>query len=357
MKILEVYLAGVVLLYTLIVMLVLLGLYFFTTLIGELGVVGQGSYRLLDAARYSAMLVPKQIYELFPMVALLGTMLGLGSLANSSELTVMRAAGVSIRGIAVIVAKLGLVMVIVVALLSEFVAPALEKQAHFQRMQAIERSVSFSTGSGLWVRDGDSYLTMEMLLPDGEALGLTRYQMDGQRLRAIATAQRGQYQDEAWHVEQVLITRFAPDQAQDQVQVLQLDSDQWISTLTPEVIDKAALPAENLSVRELAQFVGYLRENTLASERYEMAMWMRAFAPLATGGMILLALPFVFGSSRMLGMDRRILLGVLLGIGFYLFNGVFSRVGLLYELSPFISAATPTVLVYLLWFYLMRRVN
>lgn len=353
MKILETYIAGIVLLYTLIVLLVLLGLYFFTTLVGELGVVGQGSYTMLGAARYSAMLIPKQIYELFPMVALLGTMLGLGSLANSSELTVMRAAGVSIRGIAVIVAKLGLVMVIVVALLSEFVAPAVEKQAHFQRMQAIERSISFSTGSGLWVRDGDSFLTMEMLLPDGEARGLTRYQMDGQRLVAIATAQRGQYLDEAWYVEQVLITRFVAEQ----VQVLQLDSEHWTSTLTPEVIGTAALPAENLSVLELAEFVGYLRENGLASERYEMAMWMRAFAPLATGGMILLALPFVFGSSRMLGMDRRILLGVLLGIGFYLFNGVFSRVGLLYELSPFVSAATPTVLVYLLWFYLMRRVN
>lgn len=353
MRILERYIATTVLVYTVIVMLVLLGIYFFTTLVGEMGNVGRGSYTTLDAAVYSAMMIPKQVYELFPMVALIGTMLGLGSLANSSELTVMRAAGVSIRGIAIAVAKVGLVMVLGVAILSEFVAPQVEKKAHFQRMQAIERSISFSTGSGLWVRDGDSVLTMERLLPTGEARGLVRYSMDGQRLKSIATARRGQYQEDGWHVKGVEITRFEATS----VQIEQQGSQLWHSSLTPEVIGAAALPAENLSVLELADFVRYLQENGLASHRYEMAMWMRAFAPLATGGMILLALPFVFGSTRMLGMDKRIMLGVLLGIGFYLFNGVFSRVGLIYNLSPFVSAATPTVLVYLLWFALMRRLH
>lgn len=353
MKTLERYLAKVVLLYTVIVLLVLLGLYFFTTLVAEIGSVGRGNYTMQTAVWYSAMLLPKQIYELFPMVALLGTMLGLGSLANSSELTVMRAAGVSVRQIALAVGKVGLVMVVVVAAISEFVAPGLEKSAHFQRMQAFERSISFSTGSGLWVRDGDSYLTMARLLPDGEAHELTRYLADGQRLQAILSARRGRYLEDGWHVEQVVETRF--DAAR--VTVIHYPSQIWLSTLTPEVIGSAALPPENLSVRELAEFIAYLRENGLASQRYEMAMWVRVFAPLATGGMILLALPFIFGSARALGMDRRILLGVLLGIGFYLFNGVFSRVGLLYDLAPFISAATPTVLVYLLWFVLMRRLH
>lgn len=353
MKVLDIYIARAILLYTLIVLLVLLGIYTFTTLVAEMSVVGQGSYTTLDAMRYSLMLIPRQIYEIFPMVALLGTMLGLGSLTNSSELTVMRTAGMSVQHIALAVIKPGLLMVIVVALLSEFVAPSMEKQAHFQRMQAIDRTISFATDSGLWIRDGDTFLSIKMLFPDGEASGLTRYLMDGQRLQAIVTAQRGQYLDDAWHVEQVQTTRFA----EERVEVFQHDHQRWISSLTPDVISTVALPAENLSVFDLAGFVSYLQENGLASQQYEMAMWMRVFAPLATGGMILLALPFVFGSSRTLGMDRRILLGVLLGISFYLFNGIFSRIGLLYELSPLVTAMTPTLTVYALWFYLMRRVN
>lgn len=353
MKILERYIAGVVLLYTLIVMFVLLGLYFFTTLVGEAGRVGQGSYTMLNALAYSIMLIPRQIYELFPMAALLGAMLGLGSLANSSELTVMRAAGVSIRGIAIAVAKIGVVMVLVVAVISEFVAPEIEKKAHFQRMQAIERGISFSTGSGLWVRDGDSFLTMDRLLPTGEARDITRYVVDGQRLVTILHAERGQHSPDGWLVEEVTITRFE----QDRVEVRHEQDQVWHTTLTQEVMDSAALSADKLSVRELIEFVAYLRDNGLASHRYEMAMWMRALVPFATGGMILLALPFVFGSGRNLEMDRRILLGVLIGIGFYLFNGVFSRIGIVYNLSPFVSAVTPAMLVYLLWFALMRRLH
>lgn len=353
MKILERYIAGVVLLYTLIVMFVLLGLYFFTTLVGQAAMVGQGSYTMLNALFYSATLIPRQIYELFPMAALLGAMLGLGSLANSSELTVMRAAGISIRNIAMAVAKIGALMVIVVALISEFVAPEIEKKGHFQRMASMEFGISFGAETGLWVRDGESFLSVERLLPSGEARGITRYMVDGQRLSSIVHARHGLYSENGWQVEGVTITSFDDDQ----VVVKKREKQQWQSTLTPEVIASAALAADRLSIRELAEFISYLRENGLASHRYEVAMWMRVFVPLAAGGMILLALPFVFGSGRNLEMDRRILLGVLIGIGFYLFNGVFSRMGVVYNLSPFISAATPTVLVYLLWFALMRRLH
>ncbi|MFO7603548.1 MAG: LPS export ABC transporter permease LptG [Gammaproteobacteria bacterium] len=353
MRILDRYIASAVLTYILIVLLVLLGIYLFSTMVGEMGSVGRGSYTLLDAVIYSAMLIPRQIHELFPMAALVGTMLGLGSLANTSELTVMRAAGISIRGIAMVVAKIGLLLVIAVALISEFVAPEAEKRAHFQRLEAIERSISFRTGSGLWVRDGDSFLTMGRMLPNNEARNITRYRMDGQRISEIATAKSGRYREDGWDVEHITLTRFD----ETGVTVTKARSQRWRSSLTPEVIGTAALSPDKLSVLELREFVAYLRENDLASQRYEMALWMRAITPLATGGMILLALPFVFGSSRALGMDRRILLGVLLGIGFYLFNGVFSRVGLLYHLSPFVSAVTPTATVYLLWFFLMRRLH
>ena len=86
-------------------------------------------------------------------------------------------------------------------------------------------------------------------------------------------------------------------------------------------------------------------------------MWVRLFTPLATGGMILLALPFVFGSLRGVTIGHRVMLGTLLGVGFYLVNGMFSRLGLIFDIAPVISAGTPTLLVYLIWLQLMRRVH
>jgi lipopolysaccharide export system permease protein len=86
-------------------------------------------------------------------------------------------------------------------------------------------------------------------------------------------------------------------------------------------------------------------------------MWVRFFTPLATGGMILLALPFVFGSLRAVTIGQRVMLGSVIGIVFYLVNGMFSRLGLIYDIAPVVSAGTPTLLVYLIWFFLMRRVH
>lgn len=353
MKTLDRYIGKVIIGHTLVVFSILLTIYFFSTLVNEFGYVGRGSYTATRAALYSIMLVPRQAYELFPMVALLGTLLGLGSLATSSELTVMRAAGISIKRIAVAVVKAGVLMIVVVIAAGEGVAPKLEKEAHSQRLRAIAQSVSFNAGEGLWAKDGDSFISIRRLHPGGEANGITLYRIEGQRMTEIATAAKGRYENGLWQLQRVRQTIFDGQG----VQVQQLRTLEWRTGLTPEVIQLATMPPENLAAWELYDYIGYLRENALASQRYEVALWIRLIAPLATGGMILLALPFVFGSMRSVGVGQRIMTGTLLGIAFYLANGVFSRMGLIYDIPPIVSAATPTVMVYLAWFWMMRRVR
>lgn len=353
MKMLDRYIGRVVIGHTLIVFTILLAIYFFSTLVNEMGYVGKGSYSADNAVLYSIMLLPRQAYELFPMVALLGTMLGLGSLASSSELIVMRASGISIKRIAVAVAKAGALMILVIILLGEGVAPKLEKTAHTQRLQAIAQSISLNAGEGLWAKDGDNFISIRRLHPGGEANGVTLYRMQGNRLVEIAAAASGQYQGGNWRLYGVRKTLFG----EQGIRIERSEELDWESSLTPDVINLATMAPENLAAWELYDFIDYLRENGLASQRYEVAMWIRLVTPLATGGMILLALPFVFGSTRAVGIGQRIMVGALIGIAFYLVNGVFSRMGLIYDIPPIVSAATPTLLVYLTWFVMMRRLR
>ena len=352
MKIVERYIGRTLVIHVAIVLLVLLTLYFFSTLMAEMNMVGKGRYNMVDAALYSLMLLPRQIYELFPLVALVGTILGIGSLASSNELTVLRAAGVSIKRLAMAVMKTGFVLILLVVVMGETLAPYLEKQAHGQRLAALAKSVSFNASDGLWARDGNDFININRLIPGGRASGITRYRFDGLRLVAIDSAIQGQYEENGWVVSPVVTTIFNDNQ----VLTRTVAEERWSSTLTPEVINVATMPPENLALWELFDFVDYLHENGLAAQRYETAIWVRLFTPLATGGMILLALPFVFGSLRSVTIGQRVMVGSLLGITFYLVNGMFSRLGLLYDIAPMISAGTPTLLVYFVWFLLMRRV-
>jgi lipopolysaccharide export system permease protein len=354
MRLLGQYIGKTIAGHILAVLLVLLSLYFFSTFVTEVSEVGRGSYQMLDALQFSIMLLPRQIYELFPLVALMGTMLGLGALANTSELTVMRASGISMPQILREVLKVGALMVVIAAILGEVIAPPLEKEARLQRARALSEKISVNAKSGLWAREGETFINIERLLTNGRASGIHLYHFDADgRLLKSTSARQGVYQEKSWKLQKVTHTIFEEQRIRRRFE----KSTDWKSDLTPEVIDVVAIPPENLSIVDLREYVAYLRENELEAQRYELSYWVRIVTPFATAGMILLAIPFVFGSLRSVGIGQRIVIGALIGIGFYLFNGIFSRIGVVYNLSPVISAVTPTILVYLSWLVMMWRLR
>ncbi len=354
MRLLDRYIGRSVVGHSLIVLVVLLALYFFSLFITELDSVGRGRYSLLHALGYTLLLIPRQIYELFPMVALLGSMLGLGALANNSELTVIRAAGVSVRRVLGSVIKVGMILVLVVTILGEVVAPRLERHALEWRAGLMQENVTVQTRGGLWARDGNTFFQLKNVLTTGIADDVTLYHLDQDfRVSEIVVAQHAVYQGQDWRLMDVLSTRFS----EGGITTQHLDSLAWHSSLTPEVVGLVSIPPENLSIWDLAGYISYLTENGLDSGPYELSLWIRIMTPLATAGMVLLAVPFVFGSMRSVALGRRVTVGALVGIGFYMFNAIFSRLGLVYMLPPFFSAALPTVVIYLAWALMMRRIR
>ena len=91
---------------------VLLSVFALLDFIEDLDSVDKGSYSVLGAIEYSLLTMPSRAFALFPPAALIGTLLGLGTLASSREILVIRAAGVSIQRIAWSVMKAGAVLVI-----------------------------------------------------------------------------------------------------------------------------------------------------------------------------------------------------------------------------------------------------
>lgn len=353
MNMMDSYIGRALVHHILMVLLVMLVLYFFSTIMSEMRKVTDVGYSTTDAIYYSLMLLPRQVYELFPLVALTGTILGIGSLASSNELIVLRAAGVSINRIAQSVMRTGFLVVLVVVLVGETVAPELEKVAQQYRLEAMNKNLSFSAGDGLWAREGDEYMNIKLLNHDGLASGLTRYRFEGGRLVQIDTAHNGYFENRAWVVNGVMKTFFTPGGVVN----TSLKEERWSSSLSPDVAGVATVLPENLAVKELVTYIDYLERNALDTKHHETAMWMRIFSPLATSGMILLALPFVFGPLRSVTIGQRVMIGSLVGIVFYLLNGMISRFGIVFDISPLLTAGVPILLVYIAWFLLMRRVH
>jgi len=354
MGLLQRYIAKTILASTFLVLLVLLGLYTFMDFIAELDDLGKGQYQLLDIFSYLALSMPKRAYELLPIAALLGSVLGLGNLASQSELVAMRAAGVSIQQINKAVMIVALCLMMVALFIGEVIRPPAEQKAREIQSMAQTGTVGSRSEHGFWTRDGLHFNHIQKILPDGRFSGISIYEFDEQnRLRIITQAKEAEYSDENWTLTDVIQSTLD----ESGVKVRAVEHARWKSQLNPGMVNIVVVPPEFLPVWGLMEYISYLKTNYQAVEQYQMAFWMKVMMPLSSAVMVFLAVPFVFGPLRSSPIGGRILAGALVGIAFHLINQSFQHIGLVFGVLPWLSAAVPTALFALLGWYFMKRIR
>jgi lipopolysaccharide export system permease protein len=352
-KTLERYIAKTVAGNIVVVAVVLVAFYTFLAFLDELGDVGRGRYSLALAMGYVALTVPRRIYELFPACALLGTLIGLGSLAGTSELTAMRAGGLSMARIVGAVMRVGLVLMVIATALGEWAAPIGEQYAESMRSIALSGQIALKSPHGFWVRDGLRFINIRQVLAGAHLGDITVYEFDKERrLKTLAHAREASYLDRKWQLKDIDIYHIS----EDGVSLRHSARADWETLLRPDLVKVVVVDPEDLSMTGLWTYIRYLRHNKQDARRYELALWIKLVAPLSTAVMVFVAVPFVFGPLRTVGVGQRIMVGTLVGMGFYLLNQTLNHMGLAYNLSPFISAVVPSLLFLALAVALLRRV-
>ena len=249
----------------------IVGLALLFAFIDELGDV-DGSYGVMEAAVYVLMTTPRRIYEMLPMAALIGSLIGLGGLASSSELTIMRAAGVSIGRIVWAVMKPLLVLMLAGVLIGEYVAPWSENLAQGNRALAQGGGEAQSAKRGQWHRQGNQYVHINAVQPNGVLYGVTRYDFDGERrMQSASFARRAMYQTDHWQLEDVSTTYFRGDHTE----VIESPNERWDIELSPQLLGTVAMEPEALSITGLWRYTHYLADQGLNNGRYWLAFWTR----------------------------------------------------------------------------------
>lgn len=343
MRVLTRYLAREIVSSTFTVLLAFLGLFAFFDFINELDSVGKGGYELHHALIYVAMILPGRVYELLPVAVLIGTLYALTTLARHSEITVMRASGLSTLKMLRTLTGIGVIFVVATFVFGEYIAPPAERAAQQWRLTATKSTVSSQLRSGLWVKDGPRFVNVQTVQPDRSMEKVRIYEFDDRHvLLSVSDAASGRYLagEKVWRLSGVRQTRFLGDRTE----VVDLPELQWHSDLTPEVLSVLMVVPERMSVTTLFAYVSHLRENQQNADRYEIALWKKLVYPFAALVMIALALPFALTHERMGGVSVKVFLGVMLGVGFHLLNGLFSNLGVINSWNPALAALTPSLL-------------
>lgn len=354
MKILDRYIGLSVVSSMFIVLFILLALFTFVGFFEEVDNIGQGDYEVEQAILYVMLTVPTIVYQLLPMTALLGCTIGLGLLANNSELVVVRAAGVPIKRIVWAVIKIGIGLIIVGVLVGEWIAPKSERLATNLRSVAMSKQINIGGKQGLWAKDGNNIINARKFLP-GDRLGeVYVYQFDGnQQVTSLIKAKSASYRTDRWVLEKVTITDFLDTGVTSSTR----EKLEWNTAVSPELLNVVTVKPDTLSTWGLFQYIDYLKNNGLNADTYEQAFWSKIAVPIVTAIMVLLSVPFIFGSMRSVSIGHRILVGVLVGVGFHLISQMSNYLGLVFHLNIVLSVFIPIVLAGVVVVLMYRRVH
>ncbi len=336
-----------------LVLAALLALFGFFDLIRELDDLGRGTYRINAMLAYVALTLPSHAYVLLPAAGLIGTLFALARMSEHSEITVMRASGLSLRQLAMHVSVAGLAIALLTAAFGELVTPYTEEAAKGLRLKATSSIVAREFRSGFWVKDDRSFVNIQDVTADTQLLNLRIYEFDPTfRLTAISRAEKGTYAGpNKWDLSNVELTRFEGDRA-----VLQrIAHATWSSVLTPDILSVLKIVPERMSALNLRAYIDHLRENRQKSTRYEIAFWSKIFSPAAAVVMMILAIPFALTSARAGGVGAKIVLGILIGLSFYFASRLFAHVGLLNDWPALLSAGAPVLITALVATALLVR--
>jgi lipopolysaccharide export system permease protein len=337
------YLYRTVLVYTGMAMAVLLTLGALFLFISQQSDIGVGSYTAADAFLYTFLNLPQQSFETMPIGAMIGALMGLGNLAAGSELVVTRASGVSVWRIAWPVGLAGLTLSLLMYGIGEYVAPPLAQFAKREKTTSKLADVSFAGSSGAWVKEGNLIMRVQTGEVDQSFGGVTLFELDGSnRLTSIQRAERISVADPGhWRMQNVATTRFGGNHIDSNV----VDEQDMRSTVNPDFLGLAATDPQLLTLRGLASYIDHLRRNSLGTAVYEIGYWSRIARLFAVIIVTLLALPFVFGPLRTTGAGTRTVIGVMLGIVFFLITRTIENGGQLFGLNPALVGWLPTAAI------------
>ncbi|KAF1689738.1 LPS export ABC transporter permease LptG [Pseudoxanthomonas koreensis] len=357
----DLYIGRVVLATVLLTWAVLLGFDVVMALSGQLGDLGKGSYDFATALTVVAYTVPRRAYTIFPYAAVIGSLMGLGQLAATSELTALRALGLSRRRLSLSVAAALVILTTLMVVNGETLAPWGQLQSDRMKLAAKTNNVAIARYSGLWAREGDTFLNAvdgEERVVDGERtlelrdVRLYRLAADGS-LQSLTRAAVAAHDADGWQLRDVrrIGFGFSPGAAIEQ----KLAEERWESQLDPNALAAGLTRARNLSAADLRASIEYRNRNNLDAREYEDIYWSRWFYPLNVLALCLAAVPFAFGSLRSGGMGKRLFLGIVFALGFMLLQMLFGRLAGATRFDYRIAYALPPVVMLAVSWWLFRR--
>ena len=291
-----------------------------------------------------ALAIPRILYELAPMMAMVGTLLALTALARRSELIAMHASGISSFKITTIIVRFGMLFAVAIYLLGEFAIPITEtKSSLLAQSLKSKGAVQQSGDSQVWGRDANQFIRIGGVDTDGSMLNvlIMRLSDEGhleQRIDAARGIENAQDNSlvlfdvrvrdfEGMHFTQQVFERFVYKNPPAIHQIYNLGRDPY-----------------ELNNSDLRELIKHLDSNGLSSDIYDLAYWNRFVFPLTVIASIVIAVPFAGRGNRRRNAGYYVFAGLMIGLAFYAIQQSIGYIVLLSGIPPMVGSLTSLVI-------------
>jgi lipopolysaccharide export system permease protein len=346
MKIRDRYIAKTLLSYTIIVLVVWTSIYSFFNFLAELSSVGKDGYTILSAFTYIILQLPEVAYKQASPIILLGCILGMGHLATTGQLLIFRVSGASILKITLLTLKNSLIFVLFFIAIGEFLAPISSSFAESSRSIAMGNSSVSINQNGFWIRDGDNFINVKKNINGTLFSGITVIEVNSSNeIERVIKSENAIFDGDSLDMSGSEIFSIDESNYFDRISLKERNSYDKTVSFDQDLIDSLEKDPEDLSTWTLIKQIRFLSDNKLRSGVFEVELYKRLIQPVTLIAMILLAMLFIFGSTRDVTLGRKIFFGVALGLSFEMLSRVASAMALGLDFSPFLSSMLPSIVV------------
>ena len=347
MKIRERYITKTLLSFTIVVLVIWLGVYSFFNFFSEMNSIGQVNYTMLEALRYIALQIPEVAYKHASPVILLGCVLGMGHLATTNQLLVLRISGMSIFKLTIFTIKTALIFVIAVIAIGEIFAPIASEEADRGRSKALDIEIASQSQEGFWIRDGNNFINVKKNIDGKLFRGVTVIEVNSSnKISTVVRSEEAKFDGKSIDMKKnaEIFSINAFDEI-DKNSLKEPNSYNKTVSFDQDLIDSLKKEPEELTTWNIIKQIQFLSDNKLRSGIFEVELYKRLIKPITLVAMILLAMLFIFGSTRDATLGRKIFFGITLGLSFELLSRIGGAMALSFNFNPVLSAVLPTIVV------------
>lgn len=335
----------------------LLGLYYIGQFIELAEKMFKGNATGTMLLSFLAYSTPQFVAYLLPVATLVAVLSTIGALTRTSELTVMRACGVSLYRVAAPLVLISLVLSGLLFVLEERVLARANRRAdELNDLIRGRASRTLNVANRNWLAGADGRIYYFAFFDRGSrsvfALSVYDTTPSPYRLAAHTFVRDAVYRDEAWQAGEAWTQRFT-----DTGLASRTDLSRQPLTLAPiEDFERAQVDASLMTFAEQREHVAELRASGYSTARQEVELHQKLAFPLVTLVMTLLAVPFGVTTGRH-GALYGIGLVIGLAFGYHFLMTLFTAAGAAGLLPAVMAAWAANVLFLSAATYLILRVR